>query len=74
MQPTQAYKINSTNQEITIQLNKNLIEPEKLEKFLDYLFLIDIQQKSQLTEASADELIKEIKQSCWEQQQSLFTQ
>ncbi len=45
MQSTQAYKINSTNHEITIQLNKNLIEPEKLEKFLDYLFLIDIHKK-----------------------------
>jgi hypothetical protein len=46
----QPYQISSNNQEVTIKLNRSLIEQDKLEQFLDYLFIKSIQQKSQLTE------------------------
>ena len=72
MSITQAYELSSTNQEITLKINKSLIEQEQLERLLDYLFIKNIQQKSQLSENDAGELINEIKQNCWEKQKHLF--
>ncbi len=69
---TQPYQINSNNQEITIKLNRSLIEQDKLEQFLDYLFIKSIQQKSQFTEQIASELINEIDNAVWEKQKGLF--
>ena len=68
----QPYQINSNNQEITIKVNRSLIEQDKLEQFLDYLFIKSIQQKSQLTEQTASELINEIDNAVWEKQKGLF--
>jgi hypothetical protein len=45
----QPYQISSNNQEVTINTIAPLIERDKLEQFLDYLFIKSIQQKSQLT-------------------------
>lgn len=68
----QPYQISSNNQEVTIKLNRSLIEQDKLEQFLDYLFIKSIQQKSQLTEQSANELTREIDNAVWEKQKGLF--
>jgi hypothetical protein len=68
----QPYQISSNNQEVTIKLNRSLIEQDKLEQFLDYLFIKSIQQKSQLTEQTASELINEIDNAIWEKQKGLF--
>ena len=68
----QPYQISSNNQEVTIKLNRSLIEQDKLEQFLDYLFIKSIQQKSQLSEEMANELINEIDNSIWEKQKGLF--
>jgi tagatose-1,6-bisphosphate aldolase non-catalytic subunit AgaZ/GatZ len=72
MLTTQAYQITSSNEEIIIKLNRNLIEQEKLEQFLDYLFIKSVQQKSELSEKSANELINEIDNVVWEKQKGLF--
>jgi hypothetical protein len=68
----QPYQISSNNQEVTIKLNRSLIEQDKLEQFLDYLFIKSIQQKSQLSEEMANELINEIDNAIWEKQKGLF--
>lgn len=68
----QPYQISSNNQEVTIKLNRSLIEQDKLEQFLDYLFIKSLQQKSQLTEQTANELITEIDNAVWEKQKALF--
>jgi hypothetical protein len=72
MPNVQPYQISTTNQEVVITLNRSLIEQEKLEQFLDYLTIKAIQQKSQLTEESANQLISEIDKSLWEKQKGLF--
>jgi hypothetical protein len=72
MLTTQPYQITSSNQEIIITLNRSLIEQEKLEQFLDYLFIKSVQQKSKLSEESANELINEIDNGVWEKQKGLF--
>lgn len=72
MQTVQPYQITTSNQEVVIKLNRSLIEQEKLEQFLDYLFMKSIQQKSQLSEESANQLISEIDKTLWEKQKGLF--
>ena len=72
MPNVQPYQISTTNQEVVITLNRSLIEQEKLEQFLDYLTIKAIQQKSQLTEESANQLISEIDKSLWEKQKGFF--
>ena len=72
MPTEQPYQITTTNQEVVITLNRSLIEQERLEQFLDYLTIKAIQQKSRLTEESANRLISEIDKSLWEKQKGLF--
>jgi hypothetical protein len=72
MPTLQPYQITSNNQEIVITLNRSLIEQNKLEQFLDYLSLKAIQQKSELTEEAANQLISEIDNSLWEKHKGLF--
>lgn len=72
MATIQPYQITTSNQEVVITLNRSLIEQEKLEQFLDYLSIKAIQQKSQLSEESANQLISEIDKVIWEKQKGLF--
>ncbi len=74
MSTVQPYQIKTNNQEVVITLNRSLIEPKKLEQFLDYLSIKSIQQKSLLSEDSANALISEIDKSIWEKQKNLFEQ
>ncbi len=72
MATVKPYQITTSNQEVVITLNRSLIEQEKLEQFLDYLSIKAIQQKSQLSEESANQLINEIDNALWEKQKGLF--
>jgi hypothetical protein len=72
MATVKPYQITISNQEVVITLNRSLIEQEKLEQFLDYLSIKAIQQKSQLSEESANQLINEIDNALWEKQKGLF--
>jgi hypothetical protein len=72
MTTVQPYQITTSNQEVIITLNRSLIEQVKLEQFLDYLSIKAIQQKSQLSEESANQLINEIDNALWEKQKGLF--
>lgn len=74
MSTVQPYQIKTNNQEVVITLNRSLIEPKKLEQFLDYLSIKSIQQKSLLSDDSANQLISEIDKSVWEKQKNLFEQ
>jgi hypothetical protein len=68
----QPYQITTTNQEVVITSKRPLIEQEKLEQFLDYLTIKAIQQKSRLSEESANRLISEIDKSLLEKQKGFF--
>jgi hypothetical protein len=72
MPTVQPYQISTSKQEVVITLNRSLIEQDKLEQFLDYLTIKAIQQKSQLSEESANQLISEIDKAMWEKQKGLF--
>jgi len=72
MPTVQPYKITTSMQEVVITLNRSLIEQDKLEQFLDYLTIKAIQQKSQLSEESANQLISEVDKAVWEKQKGLF--
>ncbi len=74
MATLQPYQINTSNKEVVITLNRSLIEQDKLEQFLDYLTIKAIQQKSQLSEESASQLISGIDELLWEKQKGLFEQ
>jgi predicted SnoaL-like aldol condensation-catalyzing enzyme len=69
---SQAYQINSNNQEVIINLKRTLIDAEKLEQFLDYLTIKSIQQNSQLSQDNANQLIDKINTVVWQKQKSLF--
>lgn len=72
MPTVQPYQITTSNQEVVITLNRSLIEQDKLEQFLDYLTIKAIQQKSQLSEETANQLISEIDNTLWGKQKGLF--
>ena len=72
MPTLQPYQITTSKQEVVITLNRSLIEQDKLEQFLDYLTIKAIQQKSQLSEESANQLISEVDKVVWEKQKALF--
>ncbi len=72
MPTVQPYQITTSKQEVVITLNRSLIEQDKLEQFLDYLTINAIQQKSQLFEESANQLISEVDKAVWEKQKGLF--
>lgn len=72
MPTVQPYQITTSKQEVVITLNRSLIEQDKLEQFLDYLTIKAIQQKSQLSEESANQLISEVNKAVWEKQKGLF--
>ncbi|MDP2902273.1 MAG: hypothetical protein Q8N96_04095 [Methylovulum sp.] len=72
MPTVQPYQITTSNQEVVITLNRSLIEQDKLEQFLDYLTIKAIQQKSQLSEEAANQLISEIDNTLWGKQKGLF--
>jgi hypothetical protein len=69
---SQPYQITSNNREVIIKLNRDLIEQAQLEQFLDYLSIKSMQQKSQLSEHSANALVNEINDAVWEKQKHLF--
>lgn len=72
MPTVQPYQITTSNQEVVITLNRSLIGQDKLEQFLDYLTIKAIQQKSQLSEEAANQLISEIDNTLWGKQKGLF--
>jgi hypothetical protein len=72
MPTLQPYQITTSKQEVVITLNRSLIEQDKLEQFLDYLTIKAIQQKSRLSEESANQLISEVDKAVWEKQKGLF--
>ena len=72
MPTVQPYQITTSKQEVVITLNRSLIEQDNLEQFLDYLTIKAIQQKSQLSKESANQLISEIDKATWEKQKGLF--
>ncbi len=72
MRQSAAYSINVENNQITLQLNYNLIDRQALTRLLDFIELESIRKRSQLNEAQADSLATEINQAAWENVKESF--
>ena len=66
------YQIESDQDSLTIRLPRRMADDAGLLRFLDYLEMQDIRQRSQLTEADADELAAEVSRDAWERVRHLF--
>lgn len=66
------YEITLDNENIIVKLDRNLISQERMTKFLDYLELEIIRQRSQLSETDAENLASEINREIWSNLQDKF--
>ena len=66
------YEITLNNEDIIVKIDRNLISQERMTKFLDYLELEIIRQRSQLSESDAENLAAEINREIWSNLQDKF--
>jgi hypothetical protein len=59
------YEITLDNENIIVKLDRNLISQERMTKFLDYLELEIIRQRSQLSKTDAENMAAEINREIW---------
>lgn len=59
------YNITVDNQDIIVRFNRELMDRDTLNKFLDYLELETIKRRSNLTEEQAATLAEEINHDVW---------
>lgn len=57
--------VENTETDVRVTIPKNAVPPKRLNKFLDWLQLEEIAQRSQLTEAEADRVANQIKADWW---------
>ncbi len=67
-----SYEIETDQNNITIRLPRQFADEKMLSRFLDYLELESIRQRSRLTEDDAQELASEVQESAWKQVRHLF--
>lgn len=72
MSQSAAYSINIENNQITLQLNANLVDRQALTRLLDFIELESIRKRSQLNQEQADSLAAEINQAAWENLKESF--
>lgn len=60
------YRIDSSGAEVVVRFSRELLSDEQISRFLDYVELESIRQKSELTEEDAAALADEIDQAVWE--------
>lgn len=66
------YEIETEQDSIVIRLPRELVNDEGLARFLDYLEMQDIRQRSELSEEEADKLADEVKRDAWQRVRHLF--
>ncbi len=59
------YNITLDNQDIIVRFNRNILDPDSLTKFLEYLELETIRSRSNLTQEQAAILAEEIDLDVW---------
>ncbi len=72
MNQSAAYSINVENNQITLQLNANLVDRQALTRLLDFIELESIRKRSQLNQEQVDSLAAEINQAAWENLKESF--
>lgn len=66
------YEITLNNEDIIVKIDRNLISQERMTKFLDYLELEIIRQRSQLSETDAENMADQINRQIWSNIQDKF--
>jgi hypothetical protein len=66
------YEIETDQESIVIRLPRRFAHDEGLVRFLDYLEMQDIRQRSELSEEDAAELAREVKRDAWKRVSHLF--
>lgn len=66
------YEIETEQDSIVIRLPRELANDEGLVRFLDYLEMQDIRQRSELSEEDAEKLAAEVKRDAWQRVRHLF--
>lgn len=61
-----AYQIDSSGTEVVVRFSRERMSDEQISRFLDYLALEEIRQRSELTEEAAAEFADEIDRAVWE--------
>ena len=69
-----SYTLAIDRQDLIVKFRRDLIDRDALGRFLDYIELESIRKRSQLSEAEADALAKEIDGAVWENIQHLFVE
>jgi hypothetical protein len=72
MSHSAGYTVERANREFVIRIRSDLVEEAELTRFLDSLVLESIRRRSQLTEADAAMLAREVKQAVWERVRSSY--
>ncbi|MDM8536982.1 hypothetical protein QUF70_09535 [Desulfobacterales bacterium HSG17] len=67
-----AYEISTVQDSIIIKVPRNIANEKTLARFLDFLDMENIRQKSQMTKENALKISKDVKQGAWEQVKNLF--
>jgi hypothetical protein len=60
-----AYRIDVEEQEVVVRLRRGVLGREEVSRFLDFLELESIRQRSELAEADAEALADEIDRAVW---------
>jgi hypothetical protein len=66
------YEIETEQDSIVIRLPRELANDEGLVRFLDYVEMQDIRQRSELSEEDAEKLAAEVKRDAWQRVRHLF--
>lgn len=66
------YEIETEQDSIVIRLPRELANDEGLVRFLHYLEMQDIRQRSELSEEDAEKLAAEVKRDAWQRVRHLF--
>ncbi len=69
---TSFYDVAMENRDIVVRLRGDAFDRAAVIKFLDYLELESIRQRSQMTQAQADALAEEVKQAGWQNLKESF--
>lgn len=64
------YRIDSDDREIVVRLRRDVLDPEEVSRFLDFLELETIRRRSQLSETDVEQIVDEVDQRVWAALQS----
>lgn len=68
-----AYQVDTNEDEIVVRIRRNAVDEAQVSRFLDYLELASIRDRSQLSEEAASELAAEIDAAIWERNRHRVT-